>query len=457
VGEKTSLSISVSPSCSDPSTLSEQVTLFIPILYISKVETVTVSESKTIQVPIVYLPSISDHSTVSDLPSRNIYSSISTAVNNGDSQLSYSQPNTNFGSQTYFQAGIFGYFDYATYRGVISLTTPSPYGEIISTKLHLYRWLAGDNTDGYTLDLYFLNKGFVESQVTWNAYSTGNNWTTPGGDITGGIISSIPLTPDTGPVSFDNVPVILWNTQYDFIMKGSVESGNHQDGYYLYSKESSTPSYRPYLEILYIPGVYATTSDQATVSEKVTVFISTLCPSVHDTSTVTGSVTLRPQSFLSTSSGVSVSESFSSVVFHPLPVSSDHTSVSENLSLLTAFSLKPSDNVTTSGTANVVIGKVFSKVDAATTSESLHVSVIDRKFMGDLATVSETVVVNIPTFLTASDHSVLTGTVTVNQVYLIPATFLNDTTTTSENIQTLYLHARNRSIQVAPRAFMIQR
>lgn len=113
---------------------------------------------------------------------------------------------TNYGTEATVQSGEWNggvsirrsciKFDLSAYSGRVA----------IAAKLRLYD-TGNDYTDNArTMNLYRLKRAWVEGQVTWTIYSTGNNWASSGaGDSTNDYDNNV-----VGSVSLPNPPVEGW-------------------------------------------------------------------------------------------------------------------------------------------------------------------------------------------------------------------------------------------------------
>ena len=147
---------------------------------------------------------------------------------------------------------------------------PEPDATITSATLTLY---LNSETSGsaVTLDLYKCLRNWVESQATWNAYSTGNNWATAGcGNITtdranvvlGQLSLSATEAAGAKAITLDTDLVQGWLTgtipNYGLLGKTSNEDANTR--YLFASSTDGTASHRPKLVIEYtesVSGSYA--------------------------------------------------------------------------------------------------------------------------------------------------------------------------------------------------------
>jgi hypothetical protein len=128
-----------------------------------------------------------------------------------------------------------------------------PSGEILFFRLHLYTVTSTTTT---TLSLYPLLRNWVETQATWNVYSTGNNWTTAGGlsdgndkEATAVAVENLLSTEDNGVEHRIDLPLSLlsdWQTtNYGLIGLGGF--------FAFHASRSATPEYRPKWSVEYLP------------------------------------------------------------------------------------------------------------------------------------------------------------------------------------------------------------
>ncbi len=111
-----------------------------------------------------------------------------------------------------------------------------------------------------TVNVHRLLRNWVNAQVTWNEYSTGNSWSTAGGgagtDYTSTATDSKAMSSYAGGTvdSYNvltDVQDIVNNggNNYGWIMKLATESGNTYVGYN--SQDAGTPANRPILTVVY--------------------------------------------------------------------------------------------------------------------------------------------------------------------------------------------------------------
>lgn len=121
------------------------------------------------------------------------------------------------------------------------------------------------------------NDAWVELEATWDIYSTGNNWTSGGGDYvtsnpagdTQELSAGDPATPEW--VSFDVTDIVkdaLDNESghLNLLMKFEAETGNGDKPYFYSKDESTETTKRPTIEINYAT-LTASVSDTLAVSE----------------------------------------------------------------------------------------------------------------------------------------------------------------------------------------------
>jgi hypothetical protein len=106
-------------------------------------------------------------------------------------------------------------------------------------------------------DLYCLKRDWIESQVTWNIYSTGNNWTNGGGigtNDTGNITVRLPGLPAPGNWWTFYVPMgvllqMIKENNYGIIINSPTDSAQNT----LTSSSGATAANRPKYTFSYDP------------------------------------------------------------------------------------------------------------------------------------------------------------------------------------------------------------
>jgi hypothetical protein len=115
-----------------------------------------------------------------------------------DSWLRSNQATTNFGGNANMQVGNLGSSAIETGRALVAFDVQAniPSGDTVTdATLSLYKFAS--NYAGVT-SIYRLFRNWIEAQVTWNVWSTGNNWSTAGaGDTTNDRSSTVSATTNT--------------------------------------------------------------------------------------------------------------------------------------------------------------------------------------------------------------------------------------------------------------------
>lgn len=190
------------------------------------------------------------------------------STNNKDSYVRQHVPTTNFGSSNPL---LLGSNSTEGSKALIQFTLPSdPGGTItdIDFVVTKQNYTNQSNDPGNAEIHEGTRSNWVESEVTWNVYSTGNNWTTAGGDYSATIIDAIANGTIQGisndnPVAFTiqgsgatNPLSLNWTDTVDLFMVWQNYNGvTNADNFFFYSKEETTSSFRPYLEITYTASV----------------------------------------------------------------------------------------------------------------------------------------------------------------------------------------------------------
>ena len=130
-------------------------------------------------------------------------------------------------------------------NGLIDFTMSSGSGSITSVKLFMYMNNAYGGTGN--VDCHQLSRVWLQAQVTWNSYTTGNAWTSPGGDY-GATISTTSVTTTPGWFSWDITSLgLTWGNDVNLIL---VANANSQCDY-------DVTTNLPYIEITYTAGAAA--------------------------------------------------------------------------------------------------------------------------------------------------------------------------------------------------------
>ncbi|MBS7622821.1 DNRLRE domain-containing protein [Candidatus Bathyarchaeota archaeon] len=172
---------------------------------------------------------------------------------NADTHIYEGDPNNNFGASDGF---VVGAVSGGRFRGLVKFDLSSiPSGSTVNVAyLLLYYYYRGENNPaGRTYNAYRVTKDWVETQATWNVYSTGNSWTTPGGDYTtdGGSSSTVPANTEQWMIWDVTSIVKAWieggQPNYGFIIRDQSEGVVFSADFR--SKEVSDPDLRPILKV----------------------------------------------------------------------------------------------------------------------------------------------------------------------------------------------------------------
>lgn len=172
-----------------------------------------------------------------------------TTTTSIDASMISTSPDTNFMGGTSYYLGGTG----TTVRNLITWTIPTIDGTITDVKLYFYN-TAGSGTDTYNVH-ELSQESWLEDEVTWNSYQTGENWTTAGGDYEATVIDSTSCNgasaqwynwtlqgeDATNPLDLESDETIY------LLLKSATEPGNA----YLTLNTNDAESNIPYLEITY--------------------------------------------------------------------------------------------------------------------------------------------------------------------------------------------------------------
>lgn len=174
-----------------------------------------------------------------------------------DTRIIADFPGTNYGSDS--QLGSDGNPDESTllYWDVTTI----PQGSTIQSVDFTFN-VTSTTSDEY--EIYEMNRNWIESEATWNEYSSGQSWEVSGADGTtdrGGTVLGSITAPNTGvmTISLNASGIGLvqsWvdnpSSNYGFIL---LDYTNASDGLDLDSREESIVSNRPKIEVSYLPNV----------------------------------------------------------------------------------------------------------------------------------------------------------------------------------------------------------
>ena len=170
---------------------------------------------------------------------------------------------TNFGSENYMYIGEANNAVGAYCRGFFKfdLSSIQSSAKLDSGILYLHTCTDGSSydyaTNAPTYYVYPVLRNWIENQITWNVYSTGNNWGTAGCSNTTTDRGSTSIATGTATASqAQNSEVqITFNSGIEAYFGSElniiVMTGESNDMYPFHSSGSSTASYRPKLSIYY--------------------------------------------------------------------------------------------------------------------------------------------------------------------------------------------------------------
>src|SRR5262249_26760612 len=108
-----------------------------------------------------------------------------------------------------------------------------------------------------TYGAHRVTRAWSETTSTWNVASTGNNWTTAGGDFVAGATATTSVSSGPSGMSFSwnvltDVTAFVYGTQTNsgWVVKDETESSGNQS-FTFGSKDNATASFRPTLTINY--------------------------------------------------------------------------------------------------------------------------------------------------------------------------------------------------------------
>lgn len=179
------------------------------------------------------------------------------STNNKDTQLLVLAATTNYGSDGAMWASCDGG---AQFHALIDFTLSSGSGTISAVTLNLYKAANGGTNTGVNVEVHECTRTWVENQATWNIYSTGNSWTTAGGDYSATIVSSLAHTAtnniwrqwNLGTGATNPISGLTWGSSVNLLLLIAPESTTPQQAENYNTKEAA--SNKPYIEITYTLG-----------------------------------------------------------------------------------------------------------------------------------------------------------------------------------------------------------
>lgn len=238
------------------------------------------------------------------LANPDTYSSQPDEAASGDTYFQSTKPNTNGGNEVEIIVGEINVGNVDIFRTLNKFDLSSIPAEATINSAALSLWVSYDaSSNARDFCIYRSKRSWVETQATWNIYSTGNNWQTAGGfganDTEQSNIGCVSMTASEAvgtekqwSLTASAVQEMIngtW-TNNGWLIKANVEA---DDAYYFYSSNEQTyPERRPKLVIDYTlptgsPTATATFTATATPTETGT-------PTNTATATATGTGTATP-------------------------------------------------------------------------------------------------------------------------------------------------------------------
>jgi len=174
-----------------------------------------------------------------------------------DTFTDYYNATTNYATNAVLHLGDSGGWPQTALLTFSGLSAILPTAIITSATLTLYLATKGRNS---TLYAYGLLRNWVESEATWNIYSTGNAWQTVGGtgalDRDAAAVGSVAIS-STGAKDIDVTALVqAWvnsgRANYGFSLNEVYTSNNTYNDYV--SSSGATSTQRPKLVVEYILG-----------------------------------------------------------------------------------------------------------------------------------------------------------------------------------------------------------
>ena len=183
-----------------------------------------------------------------------------TATVTSDTYVEKDNPTTNRDTDIAIRLDTGDGTDAQTNRMMFKITMPSDPGNatITDITLNVYHGSVIDDRTVQSVDAHEITTAYVDSEVTWNEYSSGNNWTTGGGDYNATIIDSIDY-PSSSPAwmqlalqgsEADNPLSLDWDDVVYILLKCKDETSGDRSQMYGHSKEN-TSNNKPYIEVTY--------------------------------------------------------------------------------------------------------------------------------------------------------------------------------------------------------------
>jgi hypothetical protein len=181
-----------------------------------------------------------------------------------DTVLALHTPNDNYGTADALYLGVW-VNNSERYNLLIKFDLSSLPSNAIISSATLSIYLAQDwasNPGSWQWEVFPVKRAWVENQATWNVYSTGNSWQTPGGigpnDIDSTAIGSVTVTDTETINAFKDIPLTpTTKAGLEAYGNGWLVKSNATTSlqlYAIYLSAHSTASQRPKLTIVYTEG-----------------------------------------------------------------------------------------------------------------------------------------------------------------------------------------------------------
>jgi hypothetical protein len=183
-----------------------------------------------------------------------------------DCPILLSTPTTNYGTRVTLDVGVVPpVANIARFLWKDSFSSIPINAEVTSATLYLYKAATDSTTANYGIWAYRLLKNWVESQATWNIYSTGNNWSSAGLEAGTDYDDSVILGSTTlltgAALGTEYImtlnPAIIQQMisgtypNYGICIGGWASGGGANVYYYLGSSDNATAAYRPKIVVNY--------------------------------------------------------------------------------------------------------------------------------------------------------------------------------------------------------------
>jgi hypothetical protein len=177
-----------------------------------------------------------------------------------DTYLNSAAPTTNFGNITnLFTAGTCSVQGTSLYNTLIKfdLSSIPTNANILSAYLYLYHYVGIPRG---TVNIYRIKRNWVETEATWNVYSTGNSWGSSGGtaatDISSSYVYSGTISGDIGWKTFSldsSLVTEMLSSYYGFLINiSNYAPASSSNQLVPYSSDYTDSTKRPYLVINYL-------------------------------------------------------------------------------------------------------------------------------------------------------------------------------------------------------------